>query len=190
MVHRCVYSPFSSSDPSSTAVTSALAASSWAENFGGMDPGDDSADLLNASKKPYRDLIMQNNITVFDFRTYLFGRQCQLLIRLNRPVEICHRAQAFIAGFSRSIRKHRAELCENFLESWIYSSCTNVVRECQELLLGGKESLGTFKAFDAAKAELLHYARRQVSGKSASLPADAPQNVRLPAKRFCYLRTW
>lgn len=37
---------------------------------------------LNASKKRYRDLIMANNISIFDFRCYLFARQLSLLLRL------------------------------------------------------------------------------------------------------------
>lgn len=38
---------------------------------------------LSASKKPYRDLILANNISVFDFRCYLFTRQLSLLLRLG-----------------------------------------------------------------------------------------------------------
>lgn len=37
---------------------------------------------LNAVKKRYRDLILANNISVFDFRCYLFARQLSLLLRL------------------------------------------------------------------------------------------------------------
>ena len=37
---------------------------------------------LNASKKGYRDLILANNISVFDFRCYIFARQLSLLLRL------------------------------------------------------------------------------------------------------------
>ncbi|CZR50773.1 probable TRS130 TRAPP subunit of 130 kDa involved in targeting and fusion of ER to golgi transport vesicles [Phialocephala subalpina] len=37
---------------------------------------------LNASKKRYRELILANNISIFDFRCYLFARQLSLLLRL------------------------------------------------------------------------------------------------------------
>lgn len=37
---------------------------------------------LNATKKLYRDLIMANNISIFDFHCYLFARQLSLLLRL------------------------------------------------------------------------------------------------------------
>ena len=47
----------------------------WFKIFGGLDESDDSADVLNIRRKPYRDLIMTNDVTMFDFRVYLFARQ-------------------------------------------------------------------------------------------------------------------
>ncbi|KAH0538372.1 hypothetical protein FGG08_005021 [Glutinoglossum americanum] len=41
---------------------------------------------LSATKKPYRDLILSNNISVFDFRCYLFARQLSLLLRLGNAL--------------------------------------------------------------------------------------------------------
>ncbi|ERS95655.1 hypothetical protein HMPREF1624_07729 [Sporothrix schenckii ATCC 58251] len=46
----------------------------------------DSATLaipISATKKPYRDLILANNVSVFDFRCYIFARQIALLLRLG-----------------------------------------------------------------------------------------------------------
>jgi hypothetical protein len=37
---------------------------------------------LNASKKRYRELILSNDISIFDFRCYVFARQLSLLLRL------------------------------------------------------------------------------------------------------------
>lgn len=38
---------------------------------------------INSSKKPYRELILENNVSVFDFRCYIFARQIALLLRLG-----------------------------------------------------------------------------------------------------------
>ncbi|KAJ3558880.1 hypothetical protein NPX13_g9626 [Xylaria arbuscula] len=38
---------------------------------------------ISANKKPYRDLIVANNVSVFDFRCYIFARQMALLLRLG-----------------------------------------------------------------------------------------------------------
>ncbi|VDB90876.1 Bgt-3350, partial [Blumeria graminis f. sp. tritici] len=37
---------------------------------------------LNSTKKHYRELILANNISIFDFRCYIFARQLNLLLRL------------------------------------------------------------------------------------------------------------
>ncbi|CAG8788322.1 1363_t:CDS:2, partial [Racocetra persica] len=60
----------------------------WFGDFGATDVKDDSANILDVKKKPYRDLMRQNKLPEFDFRCYLFARQCHLLGRLQRPVDI------------------------------------------------------------------------------------------------------
>ena len=56
---------------------------SWFGSFISLTPGDDSAPLLSQTKKPYRDLILANTISVFDLRIYLLLRQCQLLAHME-----------------------------------------------------------------------------------------------------------
>ncbi|GBC05869.1 hypothetical protein RclHR1_06490004 [Rhizophagus clarus] len=159
----------------------------WFGNFGATDPNDDSANILDVKKKQYRDLIMQNSISEFDFRCYLFARQCQLLGRLHKSVEICRRAQIFISTFSRSIKEHQANVGEYFLESWIFSSCMSVVNECEELApLTSMDDSNTI-AFNAAKGELLDLARKQLDKIGifydhlpASLPFTTSLNETIP----------
>ncbi|KAH7312636.1 trafficking protein particle complex subunit 10 [Stachybotrys elegans] len=44
---------------------------------------DDTDDIIiSPVKKPYRDMILANNVSVFDFRCYIFSRQIALLLRL------------------------------------------------------------------------------------------------------------
>lgn len=38
---------------------------------------------ISSIKKPYRDMIVANNVSVFDFRCYIFSRQIALLLRLG-----------------------------------------------------------------------------------------------------------
>jgi len=49
-----------------------------------LQASDNGADEipLDAAKKRYRELILANNISIFDFRCYLFARQLSLLLRL------------------------------------------------------------------------------------------------------------
>lgn len=84
---------------------------------------------LDANKKPYREKILANDISIFDFRTYLFSRQLTLLLRaarapslmadeneagqksgqknkedLTRLAEACRRATEFIGSAARTLR--------------------------------------------------------------------------------------
>ena len=45
------------------------------------------ADILDADRKPFRELILANEISAFDFRCYLFAREASLLLRLANAVE-------------------------------------------------------------------------------------------------------
>ncbi|KAK7747701.1 hypothetical protein SLS62_008947 [Diatrype stigma] len=54
------------------------------EHAAGSDHKDTFGDIaISAAKKPYRDLILANNVSVFDFRCYIFARQLALLLRLG-----------------------------------------------------------------------------------------------------------
>ncbi|KAF9168897.1 hypothetical protein BGX20_011082 [Mortierella sp. AD010] len=154
----------------------------WYGKFGGMQDGDNDANLLDINRKPYRDLIIQNTISVFDFRTYLFGRQCNLLFRLRRPAEICQRALIFIPSFARTVREHVLNLTENFLESWIYSACMSIVNECDETLLLSTDDPHLMALLDGAKAELLQLARQQLDKlgiQHGRLPKELPFTMSL-----------
>ncbi|KAL1969346.1 hypothetical protein VTN77DRAFT_9539 [Rasamsonia byssochlamydoides] len=85
---------------------------------------------LDSAKKPYRDMILANNISIFDFRTYVFSRQLTLLLRaagapylrekenpadqksgqkskpenLTLLAEVCERATEFISAAARTLR--------------------------------------------------------------------------------------
>jgi trafficking protein particle complex subunit 10 len=49
-----------------------------------QDPQEKFDDIpISVMKKPYRDLILSNNVSIFDFRCYIFARQIALLLRLG-----------------------------------------------------------------------------------------------------------
>ena len=78
---------------------------SWFGTLISPAPNDDSAPLLSISKKPYKDLILANTISVFDFRIYTLARQCQLLANLGRLNEVSHKTSAFLSAFGRRLRE-------------------------------------------------------------------------------------
>ncbi|KAF5386686.1 hypothetical protein D9615_001912 [Tricholomella constricta] len=124
--------------------------------------GDDSAPLLSVTKKSYRDLILANTISIFDFRIYLLSRQCELLAQRGRINEISRKAAAFLAAFGRRLRDIEATLPQFFVESWIYSSALSVVGYCDNWASGFSIAGAKLNSFNAAKGELLELARTQL----------------------------
>ena len=153
----------------------------WFGHFGGTDLGDDSGNILDFKRKNYRDLINKNIISVFDFRSYLFARQCRMLLKLHRVIEVTARAQLFITNFIPSIRENEEHLPENFVESWVFSACMNVVNECEPLfsqLIANNTDLAV--PYNAVKADLLLTARHQldkIGVKCGHLPMTDPFSI-------------
>ncbi|KAG2194871.1 hypothetical protein INT47_002665 [Mucor saturninus] len=153
----------------------------WFGHFGGTDQGDDSGNILDFKRKNYRELINKNIISVFDFRSYLFARQCRMLLKLQRVIEVTARAQLFITSFIPSIRENEEHLPESFVESWVFSACMNVVNECEPLfaqLVANNTDL--IVPYNAVKADLLLTARRQLDKigiKCKHLPLTDPFSI-------------
>ncbi|KAI5899814.1 uncharacterized protein SCHCODRAFT_02524907 [Schizophyllum commune H4-8] len=150
---------------------------SWFGTLISPAPNDDSAPLLSISKKPYKDLILANTISVFDFRIYTLARQCQLLANLGRLNEVSHKTSAFLSAFGRRLREVQNTLPQYFIESWTYSSALSVVEQCDSWLKAFRVEGPKVAALNAGKGELLELARIQLDniGISAGhLPNKPP----------------
>ncbi|KAJ2609258.1 hypothetical protein H4S08_004127 [Coemansia sp. RSA 1365] len=160
---------------------------SWFSTFGGNEAGDDFTDLLDLTKKPYRQRMVENSITMFDFRIYLFGQQSQLLIDMGKYEEFVERAQRFVTTFAKHMREKGTGLSLAFVSSWLYSTCQNIVEICEGVQIdqapversGVRASISaTARILASSKAEFLTRARQQ-------LDILGTLNGRLPEK---YLR--
>ncbi|KAI9245959.1 Cullin family-domain-containing protein [Sporodiniella umbellata] len=153
----------------------------WFGHFGGTDPGDDGGNILDFKRKNYREMITKNMISVFDFRCYLFARQCRMLLRMHRVIDVTLRAQLFITNFIPSIRENEENIPINFVESWVFSACMNVVNECEllsEQVIAQQPQLAV--PYNAVKADLLLTARKQLDKigiKCKHLPMTDPFSI-------------
>ncbi|KAJ6547447.1 trafficking protein particle complex subunit 10 [Mycena capillaripes] len=150
---------------------------SWFGTLITPSPNDDSCPLLSISKKPYRDLILANTISVFDFRIYLLARQCELLANLGRVNEISRKAAAFLGAFGRRLSEVEETIPEFFVESWTYSSALSVVDQCDTWAASLSLQGSKLSTFNAGKGELLELARNQldiIGVKVGHLPARPP----------------
>jgi trafficking protein particle complex subunit 10 len=85
---------------------------SWFGTLINASDGDDSAPLLSPNKKPYRDLILANKITIFELRLYILSRQCQLMAKMGHVDEIPRKVSAFLGAFSKTLKQVQVQ--------WIY----------------------------------------------------------------------
>ncbi|KAF7793103.1 hypothetical protein EIP86_004211 [Pleurotus ostreatoroseus] len=138
---------------------------------------DDSAPLLSISKKPYRDLILANSISIFDFRIYLLARQCTLLSHLGRLGDVGHKTVTFLRSFGRRLQEMEDELPPYFIESWTYSSALSVVEHIETWAKRMGLSKSAASNVNAVKGELVELARNQLDILGIDmefLPAQPP----------------
>lgn len=90
---------------------------SWFGKLINPDFNDDSLPLLEIGKKPYRDLILNNTISVFDFRVYLLAKHCEVLGISGRVGELVRKASSFLGGFGQRLRECDVSLVHRSL--WI-----------------------------------------------------------------------
>ncbi|KAH9945954.1 trafficking protein particle complex subunit 10 [Epithele typhae] len=157
---------------------------SWFGTLITPTPNDDSAPLLSVDKKPYRDLILANTISVFDFRIYLLSRECALLGKMGDMEELCRKAASFLSTFARTLREVENTLAPFFIESWIYSSALSVVDQSEDWARTLQLDKPALASFNAAKGELVELARHQLDilGIAAGfLPNKPPFSLALPS---------
>lgn len=111
-------------------------------------PGKEFGDnILQTDRKPFRELILANQISVFDFQCYIFARQASLLLRLGNRVTPASEAAGknpesqstevdpFSAGLSREPENLLilADVCQRAVE-FITSACRTMRNELRAIL--------------------------------------------------------
>jgi hypothetical protein len=51
-------------------------------------------------------MILANSISVFDFRIYVFARQCKMLGRMGRIGEVLEKGREFVVGFGKYLEEN------------------------------------------------------------------------------------
>ena len=107
-----------------------------------------SVSILDSESKPFRELILANNISVFEFRCYLFARQLNLLLRLAKSLPPSGHNPAIMAeelgqGSAASDGKLEdlvvvAEACRRAVE-FITSASSTLREDLNTSLDGSKE---------------------------------------------------
>ncbi|KAM6500907.1 Trafficking protein particle complex subunit 10, TRAPPC10 domain containing protein [Amanita muscaria] len=150
---------------------------SWFGTLINPEPLDDSSPLLALTKKPYRALILANNISVFDLRSYLLARRCGILAKQRKISEATRKVKSFLVTFARQLRQIEATLPRFFIESWIYNSALSAVDQCDQWVSIYKIDESQSISYHAAKGELLELCQIQlnmIGTRTNHLPQSLP----------------
>lgn len=93
---------------------------SWFGKLINPDPLDDSLPLLDISKKPYRDLILHNSITIFDFRVYLLAKHCEALGLSGQITELTRLVSNFLSAFSQRLKSSKVMAGRVFTSAFLW----------------------------------------------------------------------
>lgn len=78
-----------------------------------------------------RDLIQRGEASLLDLRSYLFSRQCTLLIFLQRPWEVTQRALELLHNCVQELRLLEVSVLEGALDCWVFLSCLEVLHRIE-----------------------------------------------------------
>ncbi|RKO98908.1 hypothetical protein CXG81DRAFT_15302, partial [Caulochytrium protostelioides] len=102
----------------------------WFSKFGGSAPGDEAGDILDVRRKPYRQAILNNTVTIFDFRIYLFVRQIAALLETGKLARVCEHSLQYMALWGKTLREYQTSLMPGFAEIWTWTVCHAVIQRC------------------------------------------------------------
>ncbi|XP_055500202.1 trafficking protein particle complex subunit 10 [Leucoraja erinacea] len=78
-----------------------------------------------------RELIQRNQATLLDLRSYLFSRQCTLLVLLQRPWEVAQRALQLLHNCVQELKLLEVSVPVGALDCWVFLSCLEVLQRIE-----------------------------------------------------------
>uniref|UniRef100_A0A3Q2PJL2 Trafficking protein particle complex subunit 10 n=1 Tax=Fundulus heteroclitus TaxID=8078 RepID=A0A3Q2PJL2_FUNHE len=78
-----------------------------------------------------RDSIQRGEASLLDLRSYLFSRQCTLLIFLQRPWEVTQRALELLHNCVQELRLLEVSVIDGALDCWVFLSCLEVLHRIE-----------------------------------------------------------
>ncbi|XP_053561093.1 trafficking protein particle complex subunit 10 [Bombina bombina] len=78
-----------------------------------------------------RELIQRHKATLLDLRSYLFSRQCTLLLFLQRPWEVANRALELLHNCVQELKLLEVSVPPGALDCWVFLSCLEVLQRIE-----------------------------------------------------------
>jgi len=154
----------------------------WRDKIYGKKSSQYSRLALKADpSEKYLDVVASGQMSILDLRIYMFSKQANLLRRLNRLDEAIKRASIFISSFAAFLRSHEHIWPANYIESWVYCTCNELVEWCEERINPGAQDVATLESLRccAQLLELAHSQLDRIGIQAGHLPATHPFNMSL-----------
>uniref|UniRef100_A0A4W3JL46 Trafficking protein particle complex subunit 10 n=1 Tax=Callorhinchus milii TaxID=7868 RepID=A0A4W3JL46_CALMI len=78
-----------------------------------------------------RELIQRNQATLLGLRSYLFSRQCTLLLFLQRPWQVAQRALELLHNCIQELKLLEVSVPLGALDCWVFLSCLEVLQRIE-----------------------------------------------------------
>ncbi|XP_076622335.1 SIDL trafficking protein particle complex subunit 10 isoform X2 [Colletes latitarsis] len=87
--------------------------------------------LSNGTNHHLRHLLAECKASLLDLRSYLFSRQCAMLLALNKPWEVAQRCLSFVHNTLSELRILEVQRPEGSIECWSFLCALEVLQACQ-----------------------------------------------------------
>ncbi|KAA8651858.1 hypothetical protein EYZ11_006218 [Aspergillus tanneri] len=140
-----------------------------------LDPGDFPID---PSKKSYREMILSSNISIFDFRTYVFSRQVMLLLRAARAPSLVNKELDASQKSAKTLKKPEdllllSEVCERSAE--FISLGARTLRYDLECGLSGVDNAAKTQVINNLVASWAYSATLQILSQTYTASLTLPE---------------
>lgn len=129
-------------------------------------------DIENIRKK-----IMNQTVTLIEFRNYLFQRQCQLLNAMNNQWEIAQRLFPFLFSTLKETEAIRLETYQGSLACWQFVNCLEVLHLCDCVI--GNENIIKCSQYTASIWNLAKDKLYELGKLCGLLPGSTPTSEQL-----------
>uniref|UniRef100_UPI00358F56F4 trafficking protein particle complex subunit 10 isoform X2 n=1 Tax=Myxine glutinosa TaxID=7769 RepID=UPI00358F56F4 len=106
-----------------------------------------------------RELVQNGCASLLDLRSYLFSRQCTLLLFLQRPWEVAQRALELLHNSVQELHLLEIPLPLGAVDCWVYISCLEVLQRIESFCDTNQNDM-----FAVYAAGLRAYAREKLHG--------------------------
>ncbi|XP_039289601.1 trafficking protein particle complex subunit 10 [Nilaparvata lugens] len=130
----------------------------WLAGFQGPLQSWPGLTLKHKVNNELRSLIQKNKISLLQFRSYLFSRQCSMLLFSFKPWEVAQRTLQFLHNCINELNILEVTRPPGAVACWVFLCCREVLQTCEKF-----NDSGQIEAYSLYTAALWAYARDKLN---------------------------